>query len=397
MGKKDIQKVERTRWFEEARFGMFIHWGDYSVLGRGEWVMFQEDIPVKEYEKNADAFNPKKFSAEKWVKTAKEAGMKYVVITTRHHDGFCLFDSRFSDFTSVKTASKRDLVREYVNACRKEDMKIGFYYSLVDWRLPAAYEGPVKNPQEWKKLVEITHGQVKELCTKYGKIDVLWYDGGFFINDRKTIPTRAEDWDSERLNEMVRHLQPHIIINDRSGLAEDFDTPEQHITASPSGRMWESCMTMNNHWGYFAADHLYKPTKELIHKLTACATGGGNLLLNVGPKPDGTIPEESVKRLKEMGRWLRENGESIYRTRRSNLDTGTAGCASEGKDCYYIFVHWWPGKRLALPYLKERIKSAHILSTGKRVDFEREGERLILKNLPEKVPDELTTVIILKK
>jgi len=389
---------ERMKWFEEARFGMFIHWGDYSVLGRGEWVMYQENIPVSEYEKLADRFKPpKSFSPLEWVKTAKEAGMKYLVLTTRHHDGFCLFDSKVSSFTSVRRAAGRDFIKEYVDACRREGMKIGFYYSLLDWRMPVAYEGPEKNPSGWKELVEIVHKQVEELCTNYGKIDLLWYDGCFYINNRRTVQTRPEHWEAEKLNAMVRRLQPDIVINNRSGLPEDFDTPEQHITASTPGRMWESCMTMNKHWGYFATDDLYKPTKELIHILTACASGGGNLLLNVGPKPDGKLPKEAIVRLKEMGKWLKVNGESIYKTERASLDTGTAGCATKGKDCYYIFVHWWPGKTLALPYIKEEIMSAYILSTGKKLALKREGDRVILTNLPEDPPDELTTVIVLKK
>jgi len=360
--------------------------------------MYQENIPVSEYEKLADRFKlPKSFSPLEWVKTAKEAGMKYLVLTTRHHDGFCLFDSKVSSFTSVRRAAGRDFIKEYVDACRREGIKIGFYYSLLDWRMPVAYEGPEKNPSGWKELVEIVHKQVEELCTNYGKIDLLWYDGCFYINNRRTVQTRPEHWEAEKLNAMVRRLQPDIVINNRSGLPEDFDTPEQHITASTPGRMWESCMTMNKHWGYFATDDLYKPTKELIHILTACASGGGNLLINVGPKPDGKLPKEAIVRLKEIGKWLKVNGESIYKTERASLDTGTAGCATQGKDCYYIFVHWWPGKTLALPYIKEEIMSAYILSTGKKLALKREGDRVILTNLPEDPPDELTTVIVLKK
>ena len=295
---------DRLRWFSQPRFGMFIHWGVYSLPARGEWVMFQENIPAKEYEQYAWKFNPKRFNPEEWVALAKEARMKYIVITTRHHDGFSLFDSKVSDFTSVKTAAKRDLVAEYVKACRKAGMRIGFYYSLIDWRWPVAYQGPKKNPEEWKKLVEYVHRQVKELCTNYGKIDLLWYDGGFYVNNRKTCPTIARDWQAKKLNTMVRKYQPDIIINNRSGLPEDFDTPEQHITASKPGRLWESCMTMNLHWGYFATDSLWKSPKQLIHHLTGCVSGGGNYLLNVGPKSDGTIPSESVSRLRQVGKWL---------------------------------------------------------------------------------------------
>ncbi len=359
--------------------------------------MFQENIPVPEYEKNADCFKPKNFSAEDWVKTAKKAGMKYMVLTTRHHDGFCLFDSKASDFTSVKTAAKRDFVREFVSACRKENMKIGFYYSLIDWRLPAAYEGPFKNPRGWKNLVDTVHSQVEELCTNYGKIDILWYDGGFYINGRKTSKTTAENWRSEKLNAMVRKLQPDILINNRSILPEDFDTPEQHITASAPGRLWESCMTMNNHWGYFAADPLWKPAKQIVHTLTACAGGGGNFLLNVGPEPDGRIPLKSVRRLDEIGRWLKVNGEAVYGVDRSSLDTGTAGCAAERGKTIYIFVHWWPGSVIALPQVDIEIKNARILGSSHKVIIERKGRRLFLKNLPKRATDKLTTVIALEK
>jgi len=389
-----MNRSDRIKWFEEARFGMFIHWGIYSIPGRGEWVMLNENIPAVEYNRFAGQFNPHRYCPEEWVALAKAAGMKYMVMSAKHHDGFALFDSKVSNFTSLKTAARRDLVAEYVKACRKGGLKAGLYFSLPDWQWPAFFRGKKKDPAGWARFIAYVHSQVRELCTNYGKIDILWYD--YMAAPGRSRDT-AEDWDAKKMNAMVRRLQPNILINDRSGLPEDFDTPEQRISASDAGRMWESCMTMNTQWGYFPADTLYKPAKELIHKLTACATGGGNLLLNVGPKPNGTIPAPQIERLKEIGKWLYVNGESIYGTKRSSFNTGTSGCASEGKNCTYVYVHWWPGKTLVLPSVKEKIKSAYILSTKRKLSFERKGERIILKNLPEKPPDKLTTVIVLKK
>ncbi len=246
--------TSRTKWFSEARFGMFIHWGIYSIPARGEWVMNVEQIPAGEYALFSDEFNPDRFNADEWVNLAKKAGMKYIVLTTRHHDGYSLFDSKVSDFTSVKRKAKRDFVAEYVKACRRAGMKIGFYYSLLDWRWPAYFNGPLKDPEGWAKLVEYVHTQVKELCTQYSKIDILWYDGEWIpeIKHNRTLTKQEQSleiaryWRSEELNAMVRKLQPRIIINNRSGLPEDFDTPEQYIAPSDPGRLWESCMTMND-------------------------------------------------------------------------------------------------------------------------------------------------------
>ena len=220
--KTNLAYAERMAWFHQARFGMFIHWGLYSVLSRGEWVMLAERIPKEEYAKLAEQFNPGDFSADAWVKLAQEAGMKYIVLTTRHHDGFCLFDSKVSDFTSVKTAAKRDFVAEYVEACRKAGMRVGLYYSLLDWRFPGYHEGREKNPTSTAAMVEQAHSQVKELMGDYGKIDVLWYDGGWVPGvDVKDV---AQYWRAEELNRMVRELQPEIITNNRSGQDEDIDT-----------------------------------------------------------------------------------------------------------------------------------------------------------------------------
>jgi alpha-L-fucosidase len=386
--------MERTKWFEEARFGMFIHWGVYSVLGRGEWVMFQENIPKKEYEEIARRFKCENYNPEGWVKIAKEAGMKYIVLTTRHHDGYSLFDSKASDFNSKKIGPKRDLVEEFVSACRKHNMKIGFYYSLIDWRWESAYGGSEKNPSLWDELVEYVHFQVKELMTNYGKIDILWYDGNFYVNEkRETVPTKPEHWKADKLNKMVRELQPEIIINNRTGLPEDFDTPEQIIRPSPPGRLWETCMTMNLHWGYFSSDNLWKPAKQLIHYLTGCVGSGGNYLLNVGPMSDGKIPLESIKRLKEIGKWLKINGEAIYGAGRCNLNSGTSGVFTSKKDVIYLIVHWWHGEKIVIPFINVKIKSGYILKNKKKVKLVYKGDRLFIEGLPIKEPDPLSTVI----
>lgn len=283
----------RMQWFHQARFGMFIHWGLYAIPARGEWVMYQERIPCEEYAPLAQQFNPERFDADSWVALAQEAGMKYMVLTTRHHDGFCLFDSQVSDFTAPRTAAKRDFVREYVDACRRAGMRIGFYYSLLDWRFPGYFEGPAKNPESFNAMVEQYHAQVRELMTNYGKIDVLWYDGGWIPGiDRGDI---AKYWRSAELNAWVRSVQPDILINNRSGIEEDLDTPEQHVTASQPGRGWESCMTIGDScgWGYIRNNPNRKSVTQLIQHLVEAARGEGNYLLNMGPKADGTIPAET--------------------------------------------------------------------------------------------------------
>ena len=385
----DAARERRMKWWREARFGMFIHWGLYSVLERGEWVMYNERIPKAEYAKLADRFNPRKYNPDEWVALAQEAGMKYMVLTTRHHDGFCLWDTETTDFCAPKTAAGRDLVAEYVEACRRAGMRIGFYYSLLDWRWPAYWLGPEKAPEQWAEFVDYVHAQVKELVTKYGKIDILWYDGGW--------PHSAEAWRSEELNSFVRKKQPRILINNRSGLPEDFGTPEQHVRAED--RPWEACMTIGEGgWGWHSGDPNSKSTMVLVRTLVQCVSQGGNYLLNVGPKADGTIPAIQASRLRGIGQWMAVNSESIYGCGAppQGLTSGQFGRVTMKKKTLYLHVLYWCGEELVLGGLANKVKSATMLASGDELAVEQEADRTIIRGLPKKAPDKIDTVIKLE-
>src|SRR6202166_2342354 len=291
-------RERRMQWWHEAKFGMFIHWVLYSVLGRHEWVMENEGIPVAEYEQLAKRFQPKPNAARAWAKLAKQAGQKYMVMTSKHHEGFCNFDTKLTNYCAPKQGPGRDLVREYVEAARAEGLRFGFYYSLMDWHHSDGARCAT-NEDARKRFVEYTHGLIGELLTNYGKIDVLWYDVSW--------PLDARGWESERMNKMVFGLQPDIIVNNRNGIPGDFSTPEQEIVAEKGNRSWESCMTLNDSWGYHRADDNWKSPKTVIRNLVSCSRDGGNYLLNIGPKPDGSIPEESVRVLTEVGQWMSRN------------------------------------------------------------------------------------------
>ncbi|NOZ20213.1 MAG: alpha-L-fucosidase [Planctomycetes bacterium] len=386
MAKRDIVPYEdRIRWFAEARFGMFIHWGVYSLLARGEWVMNRERTPFAEYRPLAERFSPTRYDPNEWAKLARQAGMRYMVLTTRHHDGFCLWDSKLSDFTAQKTGAKRDLVAEYAAACRKHGLKVGFYYSLKDWGHPdwlALQEGRMT---DHKRFLSYIHGQVRELCTNYGKVDLLWYDG--------PGPYDAAGWESKRLNAMARRLQPHIVINDRSRLPEDFSTVEQHLSHVQAGRPWEFCLTMNENWGY-AKRSPYKSTQQIIDTLTLVVARGGNLLLNVGPKPDGTIPAESVKRLKEVGDWMKVNSESIYGCTSHPLQwTNYGRVTTKGNALYIHMSKSWPGKEFVTAGLKNKVRSAQLLGTKRRLKTRTSDVRMWISGLPDKPPHRHGSVI----
>ena len=394
MTEKKMTYEERLAWFHKARFGLFMHWGLYSLLGRGEWTMFCERIPRDEYAKLAGRFNPHKFDADAWAGLAVEAGMKYAVLTTRHHDGFCLFDSQVSDFTSVKTKAKRDLVAEYVKAFRKAGLKVGFYYSLLDWRFPG-YFMPEKHRESAEDMIQQFHAQVGELMSNYGKIDLLWYDGDWLAHGR-VLGDKAEFWRSKEVNRMARKLQPHLIINNRSGLDEDLDTPEQHVTASKPGHGWESCMTIGDScgWGYIRNNPNWKTVPQLLQNLVTAAAGEGNYLLNIGPAPDGTIRKEEQVRLRAMGQWLKTNGEAIYGSERCSLNGGIVGTWTKKGNTGYLHVLRWPGEEVVVPLVKTRVKSARLLGADKNAKIRQEHNgRLVISGLPEAPPDPSIAVI----
>jgi len=394
----DIPSYEqRMKWFHQARFGMFIHWGLYSVLGRGEWVMFQERIKAREYARLAKRFTPKHFDAKAWAATAAGAGMKYMVLTTRHHDGFCLFDSKVSEFTAPRSAARRDFVAEYVEACRAAGLKVGFYYSLLDWRFPGYFEPTNRKYQKSAaELVDQAHAQVKELLSGYGKIDVLWYDGGWVAHGQSGVTDIAAFWRAEELNAMARRLQPAILINNRSGTQEDLDTPEQHVTASAGGRGWESCMTIGDScgWGYIKNNPNMKSLTQLLQYLVIAAAGEGNYLLNVGPKPDGTLRKEELQRLEGMGEWLAVNGEAIYGSQRCALHGGMIGQWTRKGATAYLNVFRWPGKEARVPLVATRALSASLLGSDARLQVEQGyNGQLTISGLPNKPPHPSVNVV----
>jgi alpha-L-fucosidase len=374
------------QWWNEARFGIFIHWGLYSVSGRHEWVMENEGIPVVEYAPIAKQFQPKPNAARAWAQLARQAGQKYMVMTTKHHEGFCNFHTKLTEYCATKQGPGRDLVAEYVEAARAEGLRVGFYYSLMDWHHPDGARCATDEAAR-RRFVEYTHGLIRELLTNYGKIDVLWYDVPW--------PLDAAAWESERMNKMVFELQPDIIVNNRNKLPGDFSTPEQHITAESGGRAWETCMTLNDSWGYQSADDAWKTPKQVIRNLISCTRDSGNYLLNIGPKPDGSIPEESVRILNEVGQWMQRNGHTIYGSDQCQVRRNNYASFTRKGNTLYMHVHFWPGETVAMSGLMTGVKSARLLATDKKVQFEQDKFRVRFTGLPSTPPDHpITTIAI---
>lgn len=382
-----------VQWFTEALFGMFIHWGPYAVAGRGEWVMNRERIPHQEYaELYAERFLAEKFDPDDWADLAVEAGMKYVVFTTRHHDGFAMWDTATSDFNSVRMGPRRDIVKLLADAVRKRGLKLGFYYSMADWRhpdYPGAYyrDWPTawKDEESERRFADYYRAQLKELMTGYGKVDLLWYDG--------CIPLNAFGQD---VNLMVKQLQPGIQINNRHGIPFDFQCSEQTIKPAARGVPWEACMTLNGSWGYHENDHDYKTSAHVVSMLIETSSKGGNLLLNVGPDPDGVIPQRPRDILREVGDWLSRNGSSLHGTSSSPFSWNTAGChmTIRGNE---IIAHLTRNVRepLCLAEFRNPVRSVRLLATGEQLRFKQDDARLFVYGLSNPLPDPVVTTLVL--
>ncbi len=388
------ERTKRTSWFLQDRFGMFIHWGLYSIPARGEWVMTSEKMTKKDYKTYFDEFDPTSYDPKAWAKAAKDAGMKYAVMTAKHHDGFCLFDSALTDYKSTNTKAGRDLIKEYVEAFRAEGLKVGLYYSLIDWyHEDFPHYGdrhhPMRDNEDFKdakhdfdRYLAYMHGQVRELCSNYGKIDILWFD--FSYDDMN-----GEKWKAGDLINMVRELQSHVIIDNRleasgensgsimtdnpSYYAGDFASPEQIIPpkglADNKGNSipWEACITMNNHWGYASRDKSFKSSKMIIRKMVECVSKNGNFLLNVGPDAKGQIPSESLAILSEIGAWMKQNSKSIYGCQSSDFEKPNWGYYTQNKNRLYAHILEGSIGPLAINVPAESVKKARLLRDGSEI------------------------------
>ncbi len=384
--------MSRLDWFNEARYGMFIHWGAYSVGGRAEWIANRECIPREEYvSRYVNNWKAEKYDPRIWAQLAVDAGMKYVVLTTRHHDGFALWDSKVSVFTAARMGPKRDLLRPFVEAFRAAGLRIGLYYSPAAWYhpdYPGAFYRDWPGKNDWKdeesrlRFITYYRAQLHELMTGYGKIDILWYDG-----------VAPDNLKAPEINEEVRRLQPDILINDRNGEPFDYHNCEQAIRPTADGKPWEACMTLNGSWGYHAGDNSWKTPEQVIEMLVLTAEKAGNLLLNIGPRADGTVPERSVEILREVGSWLRRNGEFLPHSDRSPFSWNcTARLTTKGNRVYLHFVYD-PHGEFCLAEIRNRVLRVWFVASGNPVEFEQVGNRLFLRNLPDPLPDHPVTTI----
>lgn len=395
--------ADRMQWFRQARFGMFIHWGLFSMIGRDAFGNFYEALPDAEFRPLADQFYPSVDCAAQWARLAKRAGAKYVVFVSKHADGFCLFDSALSDFTTAQHGARRDYVREVTEAVRAEGLRVGLFYSLMDFTCPAfsqvAREGDLAAAPA---LREYYRGQVRELLSNYGKIDLLWYDAPAFATAFPGELLPPEVVGAEEMNALARSLQPEIIIDDRSGLPEDFYTAENAFTPPPAGRDWELCTCINDLWGYHPHDYNYKTRNQLIFLLVSCAVNGGNLLLNIGPRGDGSVPEPQVERMEQLGDWLAVHGESVYGVERLAQNGFNSGRVTRKGRTLYLHTFYWPGARMRVPYLTaETLQGepgrapvrAWCLTTGEPAEAHWDGDVLEITGLPGEPPDKADTVV----
>jgi alpha-L-fucosidase len=416
------ENLKAREWFQDARFGLFIHWGVYSVLGDGEWVMNNHKMTVAEYEKLPAQFNPTEYDPAEWVRLAKAAGMKYITITSKHHDGFAMWDSKVSDWTVVKrTPYKKDVLKMLADECRKQDVKLFFYYSHLDWHhsdyYPRGRTGHNTGRPEhgdFEKYLDYMDAQLEELCTGYGPIAGIWFDGWWDQQVKKPggdpKATRV-DWRLRRTYDLIHRLQPQALIGNNHHVTpfpgEDFQMFEKDLPgrntaglsadSRPGDLPLETCETISNAWGYNKNDRAYKSSKELIHYLVRAAGSNANFLLNVGPTPSGKIQPEFVERLQEVGRWLEKNGETVYATRGGPVPPQAWGVTTRPKKGDLVYVHVLDPRagEVVLPGAGNKLGSARLLH-GDKVEATRRGEDLVLQ-VPEKDRDAIDTIVVLKK
>src|SRR5438093_2260193 len=397
------------KWFQDARFGMFIHWGVYSVLGEGEWVMNEKKIPVSEYEKIPPQFNPTEFNPAEWVALAKAAGMKYITITSKHHDGFGMFDSKVSDYDIVdRTPYKKDVLKMLAQECKKQGIKLFFYHSHLDWHHPdyfprgrtGLYSGRAEQG-DWYKYLDYLDGQLRELCSNYGEIGGIWFDGWWDKPDA--------DWRLDKTYQLIHELQPQAVVgnhNHRKPFAgEDFQMFEKDLPGSKTAEFnkdsevgdlpLETCETINKSWGYNKNDTSFKSERELLHYLIRAAGHNANFLLNVGPLPTGKIQPDFVHQLKAMGEWMAKYGDSIYGTRAGPITPRPWGVTTQKGKKVYFHILDWQDSLLPLPKMQGIIRSAKFLNTGRRADLIDTGYGLVLI-IPEGAMDPIDTIVVLE-
>ncbi|MCL2512454.1 MAG: alpha-L-fucosidase [Oscillospiraceae bacterium] len=413
MKKYDIRKTPGdTSWFTADRFGMFIHWGLYAMPARHEWIKNIERIKDEKYDKYFKFFNPDMYDAKEWAKTAKNAGMKYAVLTAKHHEGFCLFDSQYTDYKATNTPAGRDLIKEYAEAFRAEGLKVGFYYSLIDWHHPDfTIDG--KHPRrddknieelnagrDMKKYAEYMRNQVRELLTNYGKIDIIWFDFSYAGDYYNGMWGKGkEDWESEKLIETVRGINPDIIIDNRADIEQDLWTPEQYQPEEwirdDDGNLvvWEACQTFSGSWGYHRDETSWKTPEMLIRMLINTVSCGGNLLLNVGPTARGYFDERANAALSAMGGWMKYNSRSIYNCTQSEFAPPADVRYTQNPDgCLYAHIYAYPFKELKLPGLSGKVEYMQFLHDGSELMFKEMGGDVYVE-LPHVKPDQIVPVI----
>jgi len=421
----EAQKVQRMKWWTEARFGMFIHWGLYALPARHEWVKNRERMTNEQYQKYFEMFNPDLYDPKEWARNAKEAGMKYVVLTAKHHEGFCLFDSKYTDYKSTNTPFGRDIIKEYVEAFRAEGLKVGFYYSLIDWHHPD-YMIDSRHPQgqepgtDYEKLNkgrdmnryrEYMKNQVRELLTNYGEISIIWFDFSFPGKNGKG----RDDWDSENLLKLARSLQPGIIVDDRLDLKDveggwDFTTPEQYkVDKWPeyNGKKipWETCQTFSGSWGYYRDETSWKSSAQLLELLIESVSKGGNLLLNVGPTARGTFDQRAKERLEAMGEWMKFNNRSIYGCTEAPAEfqppANTLLTWNPASKRLYIHLLAYPLNRLTIKNMGDRVKYVQFLHDASEISMSAvkrdSGSDLVLSLPVQKPPVEIPVLEVFLK